>query len=91
MRVGVTSWTVPVRGGEGYTSEISVVNDANGLSFTPLVTTHSSEEHIWLTRPGQRVYAEDVVFDSPWEGRSAMCVLEEEEEKKHIFSRLGHG
>ncbi len=82
MRGGVTSWTVPVRGREGYTSEISVVNDANGLSFTLSVTTHSLEEHVWLTRPGQRVYAEDVLFDSPWDGRAGRCVLEEEGEKR---------
>ncbi len=58
------------------------MNDSNGLSFTLLVTTHSAEEHVWLTRHGQRVYAEDVVFDSPLGGRTARCVLEEEEGKR---------
>ncbi len=71
-----------MRGGEGYTSELNLVNDANGLSCTLSVTTHSLEEHVWLTRQGQRVYAEDVVFDSPWDGRAGRCVLEEEEVKR---------
>ncbi len=82
MRGSVTSWTVPVRGREGYTSEICLVNDANGLSFTLALTTHSPEEHVWLTWQGQRVYAEEVVLDSPWEGRTTECVLEEEEDER---------
>ncbi len=82
MRGHATSWTLPVRGREGYTSEIVLVNDGNGLSFTLVLTTHSLEEHVWLTKPGQRVYAEDVVLDSAWEGRTTKCVFEEEEKGK---------
>ncbi len=82
MRGCVTAWTVPVRGREGYTSEIYLADDANGLSFTLDLTTHSLEEHVWLTRQGQRVYAEDVVSDTPWEGRTTQCVVEDKEEKR---------
>ncbi len=81
MRGSVMSWTVPVRGKEGYASEIYLVNDADGLSFMLLVTTHSPEEHVWLTRQEQRVCALDVVFDSPWKGRTTKCLLEQGEER----------
>ncbi len=82
MRGCVTSWTVPVRGTEGYTSEIYSVNDADGLSFMLVLSTHSPEAHVWLRELGQRVYAEDVVLESPWKGRMTKCVLEQGEEKR---------
>jgi hypothetical protein len=72
------SWTVPLRGREGFTSVLDVAGE-EGFIFVLYVTTHTLEEHVWPTRPGQRVRADDVVFDSPREGRTRSCWLVEKE------------
>ncbi len=81
MEGSVTSWSVPTLSDEGYES---MIRFDNGFVFH--VVSNTLEEHIWPTRVGQLVFAEDVEFDSPWEGRTASCFLMEEgkEEKKSV-------
>jgi hypothetical protein len=72
MEGPVVSWTVPVRGTDGFTSTIDVA-DKDGFSCVLHVTTHTLEEHVWLTRVGQWVRASDVEWDSLCEGRTRFC------------------
>jgi hypothetical protein len=74
----VTSWTVPVPASDGFESTVYLE------TFVLHVVSNTLEEHVWPTRVGQRVWAEDVTYDSPWEGRTASCFLMEEEEKKGV-------
>jgi hypothetical protein len=78
LQGSVVSWTVPLRGSDGFTSTIDIANH-DGYSLALHVTTPTLEEHVWLMRPGQRVGASDVVLDSMCEGRTRFCwVLDEE-------------
>jgi hypothetical protein len=78
LQGSVVSWTVPLRGSDGFTSTIDLANN-DGYSLALHVTTPTLEEHVWLMRPGQRVGASDVVLGSMCEGRTRFCwVLDEE-------------
>jgi hypothetical protein len=68
----VTFWSVPALGGEGYESMLHLED-----SFVLRVVTNTLEEHVWPTHHGQRMWAEDVIYDSPWEGRTRSCVVME--------------
>jgi hypothetical protein len=72
-----------MRGSEGFTSAIYFEEEITGCPFTLHVTTQTLEEHVWPVRSGQRVRADDVVYDSLWEARTTACAvsLEKEEEK----------
>jgi hypothetical protein len=72
LQGSVVSWTVPLRGSDGFTSTIDLANN-DGYSLALHVTTPTLEEHVWLMRPGQSVGASDVVLDSLCEGRTRFC------------------
>jgi hypothetical protein len=80
----IMSWTVPVRGREGFTSAIHLEDEITGCSFMLHVTTQTLEEHVWPVRKGQRVRADDVVHDSLWEARATACVVVEEKEEEKV-------
>ncbi len=87
MEGSVAFWSVPILSDEGYESMIHLDG-----GFVLHVASNTLEEHIWPTRVGQRVYAEDVEFDSPWEGRTATCFLmEEKEDKKSVHYKHACG
>jgi hypothetical protein len=71
----VTFWSIPALGEEGYESMLHLED-----SFVLRVVTNTLEEHVWPTHHGQRVWAENVIYDSPLEGRTRSCVLETEGE-----------
>jgi hypothetical protein len=81
----ITSWTVPRRGSEGFTSALYLEEEITGCPFTLYVTTQTLEEHVWPVRIGPCVRADDVVHDSLWEARTTACVVvEEKEEEKEM-------
>jgi hypothetical protein len=85
MEGRVMFWSVPVLGDEGYESVIHLEKEEEW--FVLHVTSNTLEEHVWPTHIGQRVCAEEVVFDSPWEGRTVSCCFmddDEEEGKKGV-------
>ncbi len=73
----IVSWTVPALGREGFESVLYLED------FTLHVTSPTLEEHVWPTQPEQRVWAEDVTYDSPWEGRTRVCILVEEKKEEN--------
>jgi hypothetical protein len=84
----IMSWTVPVRGSEGFTSAIHLEDEITGCSFMLHVTTQTLEEHVWPVRKGQRVRADDVVHDSLWEARTTACTVFSEKEEEPVSGPL---
>jgi hypothetical protein len=74
------AWTVPARGNDGFTSTIDMA-DKDGFTFMLHVTTHTLEEHVWLTRPGQCVRASDVEWVSVCEGQTRCCWMADTQEE----------
>ncbi len=79
----VSTWTVPPRDSEGFTSLIYLTLDS-GETFQLHLTTSTLEDHVWPTHPGQRLRATDVVFDEAssfhLEGRTTNARLVDEED-----------
>ena len=48
---------------------------------TLFVSTQCAEDHVWITCAGQRVVAEDIVWQDAWNARTSRVFLGEEEEE----------
>ena len=68
----VTTWTVPRRSREGFESEITLEE-----SIKLHVVTQSLDNHPWIAYKGQRVYAQEIVWDSWREGRTSYMAIED--------------
>jgi hypothetical protein len=84
----VTTWTVPTRDSDGFTSSIYLALDS-GVTFQLTLTTSTLKDHLWPTHPGQRLRATDVVFDETTtmfrqEGRTTSAFLVPEKEQRHV-------